>query len=143
MKSLRLVLLFVLLLALTNKAEAKIPILYSNGEEIEKVMTLPSEYTIQASDGQYYHADLGILHKQFSLFYIPLVNYGDETYVLYTDTKVGDYDETYVPISNSDIMQLQQSYPDIPTTPELPFWDAWGGKLLVFILFGLIFFKRD
>ncbi len=138
----RMFLLIVLLSACVHKADARGAIIYSLGEEIEKVMSLPysEEYTVEASDGRYYHADLGIIHDQFSLFWIPLINYGTEKYVLYTDTKVGDYDQTYVELDSEEIQYLQQHFSDIPTKPELPFWDAWGGKLLALAIIAFYFF---
>jgi len=119
-----------------SSAKGIIPIVYSAGETIAKVSDLPhrDEFTIQASDGRYYHADLGIMHDQFSLFWIPIFNYGAEKYVLYTDSKVGEYDYTYVELSRDDITYLQSQFGGIPSVPELPLWDAWGGILLIILL---------
>lgn len=124
----------------TAKTNAGIPIIYSSGEEVVKVVELPyrEEFQIQAGDGNTYHADLGILHKQFSIFWIPLFNYGDEQYVLYTDSKVGKYDYTYFCLTPDDIAYLQSQIGGIPSTPELPFWDVWGGKLLLLLIFFVI-----
>lgn len=136
--------LMVILSSFIPKAYAKRgAIIYSNGEEIENVLNLPNDYQIEAEDGNLYHADLGILHEQFSLFWIPLINYGTEEYVLYTDTKVGNYDFTYTPLTSNDLAQLQQVY-NIPTKPELPFWDAWGGKILLgAIIFLFFLYSKD
>lgn len=122
------------------KAGIPIPIPYSNGEDIVKVMDLPREdqFAIE-SNGMLYHADLGIMHDQFSLFWIPLVNYGTEKYVLFTDKKIGEYDMIYADLSSSDIEYLQNTFGGIPTKPKLPFWHAWGGKLLVFGLIVVLF----
>lgn len=77
--------------------------------------------------------------KQFSLFYIPVWNYGDYEYVLYTDTKIGDADYTCASLSRDEVSYLQSLYSGIPDEPELPFWDAIGGKiLLAFIAFLII-----
>ena len=136
--------LLTLLVATSASASAKggIPILYSDGEEIEKVKDLPlrEEFMIIANDGRAYHADLGILHEQFSLFYIPLINYGTERYVLYTDQKIGEYDQTYWELSREEIAYLQSEIGGIPSTPQLPFWDKWGGKLLLIGIIGIIFY---
>lgn len=127
-----------MLLALqTSKARGII--FYSAGEEIEKVYDLPQseEYQIQASDGQWYHADLGVMHEQFSLFWIPLWNYGEETYVLFTDKKVGNYDMTYVDLTDEEIQYLHEEF-GVPLTPSLPFWDVYGGKLVAIAIIALI-----
>ena len=128
MKNKILLVLFVMLLS-TNKVKAGgIPILYSNGTEVEKVKELPyrSEFTLNG-----YHADLGIMHEQFSIFWIPLWNYGTEKYVLYY--KSGDT-YNYSDLSSSDIRYLQSEFGGISTNPELPFWDVWGGKLLAVVI---------
>lgn len=139
------VIVIFLLIACPVVVQAKIPIIYGDGDEITKVLSLPSseEFTVQADNGQLYHADLGILRKQFSLFYIPVWNYGRMRYVLYTDTKVGEFDMTYVDLSRDDIAYLQSRFSGIPDKPELPFWDAIGGKLvLCCIIFVVIFFRK-
>ena len=138
----RTLILSLLLFVTCTSVNAKggIPILYSAGEEVEKVIDLPmrEEYQIQAQDGRWYHADLGILHEQFSIFWVPLFNYGTEKYVLYTDQKIGEYDFTYADLYRDDIAYLQSEMGGIPSTPELPFWDAWGGKLLALLLIGIV-----
>jgi len=128
-------LLLSVLMFVTAKIDAGIPIFYSYGDDMVKVVELPDrdEFQLLARDGNAYHADLGILHKQFSLFWIPLVNFGEEQYVFYTDKKIMGQDYTYVSLSPSDIEYLQSEIGGIPSSPELPFWDAWGGKLLVVI----------
>lgn len=88
---LKTLLLVILIITSATKVSAKggIPLIYSDGEEVEKILDLPQrdEFMIQANDGKWYHADLGVLHEQFSIFWIPLFNYGTERYVLYTDKK--------------------------------------------------------
>lgn len=148
MKQKLFLIVFLVIAAAANvSAKGGIPIIYSNGEEIENAYILPykNEYFIQADDGNWYHANVGVLHEQFSLFWIPLVNYGTEKYVLYTDTKVGEYDHVYVELSDDDIEYLQSEFADFSPTPKLPFWDAWGGKLLVLgiILFFFICAKTN
>ena len=120
---------------------AKIPILYGLGEEISLVKELPNEdlFTVQADDGVWHHAYLGVIYQQFSLFYIPIWNYGDYKYVLFTDTKVGEYDCIYAELSRQEVAYLQTLYSDIPDEPKLSFWTSVGGKLLSIGLVILIF----
>lgn len=146
MKTKKLILVFFFFLCVAKlSAKATIPIIYSNGEEIEKILDLPlrDEFYFQAYDGKSYHVNLGVLHKQFSIFGIPLFNYGTKRYVLYTDKKIGKYDYIYDDLTQSDIAYLQREFGGIPSTPELPFWDAWGGKLLVLLLVGGYFFIKQ
>lgn len=145
--SIRYLLFAILFICSATNVNAKgIPIIYSNGEEVEKIKELPNseEFSVQAGNGRWYHADLGVLHEQFSLFWIPLINYGTPKYVLYTDEKIGDYDFTYADLSFSEVQYLKSLYSDISLTPELPFWDAWGGKLLIIlIVIGLFYIKSN
>lgn len=135
--------LVILIITSATKVSAKggLPIVYGDGEHVAKVLDLPQreEFMIQATDGKWYHADLGVLHEQFSLFFIPLFNYGTEKYVLYTDTKIGEYDFTYADLDSEEVAYLQSEFGGISSTPELPFWDAWGGKLLALGIVVFIF----
>lgn len=137
---------FMLLFAVQSaSAKGGIPILYSEGDDVVKVLDLPQseDFQIQAQDGKWYHADLGILHEQFSIFFIPLFNYGTEKYVLYTDTKIGDFDFIYADLDREDINYLQSQFAGIPDVPELPFWDAWGGKLVALLIIIVLFFFKS
>lgn len=143
LKTLILSLLFVLTCT-SASAKGRIPIVYSSGEEIEKVFDLPlrDEFTLVDDDGSQYHGDLGILHEQFSVFWIPLYNYGTPKYVLYTEEAAGEYDYLYIDLEDEDIAYLQGEFGGIPSSPELPFWDVYGGKLLaifLLIVLGIIF----
>ena len=140
--------LFLLLFCFTcTFVQAKGVILYGNGEEISMVLSLPNQedFLITCDDGRDYHADLGVMYNQFSLFYIPVWNYGDYKYVLYTDKKVGKYDFTYVDLGKDEVEYLQTLYGGIPDEPELPFWDAYGGKLLILLLLviGIAYNNKD
>lgn len=138
----KLIIVLLCVMASFVSAEAKgfLPIIYSSGEHLVKVKDLPQEdiFTIEFREGQPYHVDLGIKHDQFSLFWVPLFNYGKEEYVLYTDKKIGDYDYSYVPLTSEDVDYIRTMGIDIPKSPKLPFWDVWGGKLLVVVLIGLL-----
>lgn len=139
---------FMLLFAVQSaSAKGGIPIVYSEGDDVVKVLELPhsEDFQVQSQvDGKWYHADLGILHEQFSIFSVPLFNYGTEKYVLYTDTKIGEYDFTYADLDREEIEYLQSQFAGIPDVPELPFWDAWGGKLVaLLIIIVLAYFNKD
>ena len=119
----------VLLVIVIPMANARGAIIYSNGVTVDKVMDLPQrdEFTIGDDYGNWYHADLGIMHDQFSLFWIPLYNYGENQYVLY---RKDNNEYLYAPLSKNDIRELRKEFSGIPLTPQLPFWSKWGGKLL-------------
>lgn len=119
------------------KANAGIAVVYGDGDKISLVKELPKseEFIIQDADDECYHANLGVKYEQFSLFYIPIWNYGDYTYVLYAEDKKGEY--LYASLSEEDIALLQSVFGGIPDIPKLPFWDSVGGKLLIL---GIIIF---
>lgn len=125
--------LFLLFAMLFSAITVNAAIVFSSGETVEKVLELPriDEFKMQAEDGNWYYTKVGIMHKQFSLFWIPLINYGDEKYVLYIDQKVGDY--TYSDLSKGNIEYLHNEF-GIPLQPKLSFWDAWGGKILFLVI---------
>jgi len=116
------------------------PIIYSNGETFEKVLTLPNteEFQFEYSE-RMYHGDLGIRYDQFCLFWIPLFNYGDKKYVLFNERK-DDY--VYVELTNDGIKYLQDIYGSstIPNTPKPSFWNEWGGKLVALLIIALAWF---
>lgn len=141
----KIVVIVCLLLVCSLTTQARKIIFYSTGDHVSKVMDLPNDenFEVLTDDGKSYHANLGILHKQFSLFWIPVFNYDTEKYVLYTDTKIDGYDYTYAELDTSEIKTLQKVYGyKIPDTPKLPFWDRIGGKLVwLAIIIALIVYR--
>lgn len=121
------------------KVNAGIPIAYSNGTTFTKVKDLPvtEEYEIERTNGSTVHGDLGIMHEEFAIFGIPLWNYGKNQYVLFHEND-DNYD--YVDLDGDDIDYLQTNFSDIPTKPELPFWNTIGGKGLAIIILIAFFF---
>lgn len=125
-------LIMSLLFSLLISMEAKADIIYSNGETFIKVLDLPKEYEMEYNE-RIYHADLGIRFHQFSLFWIPLFNYGEKKYV-YLNERKDDY--VYIELTSDDVNELQDIYGSsiVPSSPELPFWDEWGGKIVLFLI---------
>ncbi|MGM9802664.1 MAG: hypothetical protein ACI308_00650 [Muribaculaceae bacterium] len=130
-------------------AKVSIPILYSTGETVVECYPMPQNSVYQLSDskGITHYSSLGIRFEQFSVFYIPLFNYGETQYVLYCDD-TGEYDYTFSSLSNDDIEYIREDTGfDIPNEPELPFWHVWGGKLLalgiVLLLAGVYWLVKD
>ena len=127
---------FVLFFVGSVKATA-IPILYSDGNHVDNVMNLPySEEFEMTYGGRSYHGDLGIMHKRFSIFGVPIWNYGDCKFVLYNE--IGD-EYVYVNLDEDAMEYLREIYPDIPSEPSLSFWETIGGKLVVLVVLYIIF----
>lgn len=147
----KIIVLSLLTLFFSNKninAKIPIPIPYSNGPKIVFAKQLPNEkkYQIQASDGSWHHADIGIMFNQYSIFFIPLYNYGGAKYVLFSNNDIDGttYSEEG---GNAVIAELNFNGVHLPDPPKLPFWDETGGKLVwasIIIVICLYFaFKRS
>ncbi|MBO7496070.1 MAG: hypothetical protein J6T98_05915 [Salinivirgaceae bacterium] len=142
-----LALSFLLLLSTEVSARGGIPLLFEYGDHVIKVLDLPErdEFMIQPThvkNAKLYYADLGIQHERISIFGIPLFNYGEEQYVLYTDVKIGDYDYTAASLSYDDIDAIREEFPEVSEFPELPFWDEFGGKILLAAIAWLIWYLK-
>lgn len=99
-----------------------IPILYQTGDDIKHVSSI-------VVDGE--RIQIGVHYDYFKLFWIPCFNFNKE-YVVYNGNRYSelDYDEVSI---------LQDVY-GLPSRPKLPFWQAWGGKLVLLILIGIVGF---
>ncbi len=126
-----------LLIFSTTTTATAATIVYSNGETLTTVQKLPAEYCWD--DGE--HFNLGVKHSQFSIFWIPIWNYGNHEYVLVNDAK-----DTY---DNSNMAEVIDTLRDdgykIPEKPILNFWNRIGGKIVgtlvvLLVLFGASWF---
>ena len=123
--------LFCALFFTTNKASAVI--IYSTGEKIEIVKELPDSAIIDN-----HHVNLGVMYDQFSIFWIPLWNYGETKFVLVNDKKNYYYD-----LDEEDIQMIRDEFGvKIPNKPKIGFWNKIGGKLvLITLIAGIILFR--
>lgn len=105
----------------TNSASAKGVIFYSNGEKVELFKELPADATIDNV-----HVNLGVMYEQFSIFWIPMWNYGETKYVLIDDGKdtYWDVDEETIEILETDFNIV------VPEKASIGFWNKIGGKLI-------------
>ena len=123
MKKALLALTFFGALFLTAKtASADVVIFYSNGEKVEVVSKLPADAVIDGS-----HVNLGVMYKQFAIFWIPMWNYGDVKYVLINDKK-----DTYYDLDEEvTIAMLKEEFDlNVPDVPSIGFWNKIGGKII-------------
>ena len=109
------------------------------GAHVIKVVDLPNtpEYCDSTPYGSPKYLDLGIAHEQIRLI-IPLWNYGEPRYVLYREDPGGVIDYYTQDLDKEKIAYFHEMY-GIPLTPEIPFWDKWGGKLVLILLIVLYF----
>ena len=117
--------LFGALFFTANTVSAKGVIFYSLGEKFDIAQKLPDNFKI---DGN--HVNLGIMYKQFSVFWIPVWNYGETTYVFINDKEDGYYD-----VDAEDIETLKTKFNvTVPEKPTLSFWNKIGGKLVCLVI---------
>jgi len=100
-----------------------------DGEKIIKVMDLPNTDDFRDNDGNY--VDVGVKYKQFKILFIPLWNY-DKRFCGY----IGQ-DDFYLDLAKKEIEELAADADlELPAHPQLPLWDAVGGKLVLALLIG-------
>lgn len=131
MKKVLLLLVFCLSISWAPKTFAKGIIFYSKGETLKILHELPEEAKLD--DGT--HVNLGMRYECFSIFWIPLWNYGDYQYVL-----VNDAEDTYAELSDQEVTEIAKKFNlDLPKTPQLPLMSQIGLKpiVLIIILFGI------
>lgn len=126
----KIVLLFAMLIAFgVNQSYAKIPVVYGTHEKINEIAKLPSDYDDE--DGSY---SLAYKYTMAHLFWIPLwqtdegkvvaINQGDDETWYDIDDALRQDDFRKEILSDAGVK-------DIAELEQMPFWDAWGGKLLV------------
>lgn len=132
-KQLLLLIAATLALVFSPKAFAKGVIIYSNGEELTTIHKLPAEATFD--DGS--HANLGVHYKSFSIFWMPIWNYGDYKYAL-----VNDAEDTWAELSNEEAQEIAKHFGiDLPEEPKLPLMTQIGLKPVILILIIFILYS--
>ncbi|MDE6332948.1 MAG: hypothetical protein K2L80_10175, partial [Muribaculaceae bacterium] len=112
-----------------NHAYAKIPVVYGTLEKINEIATLPSDYDDE--DGAY---SLGYKYTMAHLFWVPLWQTDEGKVVAIhqgDDETWYDIDEWLDDSELRDVILSDAGVNDIAELQQMPFWDAWGGKLLV------------
>ena len=113
--------LFVVLCFTANNVSAKGIIFYSNGEKAEITVKLPDDAIINNE-----HVNLGVMYEQFSIFWIPVWNYGETKHVLLNDKK-----NTYYDLDDESIEILKEDFNvEVPQKASIGFWNKIGGKLI-------------
>ncbi|HYJ92706.1 MAG TPA: hypothetical protein VEV84_15455 [Pyrinomonadaceae bacterium] len=75
------------------------------------------------------HLDVGYLWTQNKFLFFPILN-TDGRFVGYTGS-----DYQYIEFSKGELEDLTtKANIPMPQPPSIPFWDAWGGKLLLAVL---------
>jgi hypothetical protein len=119
------------------------PVFFSwGGEKIIKVLPLPDTPDFKSKEGA--HIDVGYRFKQITIFFIPAWNY-DEYWCGYIENgnRYIDFDKKTLDDGAAQASMI------IPSGSPIPFWDAYGGKLLLLLIvfvfygYGKVFKKKD
>lgn len=119
-------------------AARAVPVFYQwGGEKIEKVVDFPDQPQFSNAEGK--HIDAGIRYKQVTIFFIPVWNYD----VAWCGAIRGDLDH-YIDLSRDELQEAASTASiTLPKEPTIPFWDAYGGKLVLgAIVIALFVFRR-
>jgi len=121
--------LFIFLIPNTANA-ARVPAIFSfGGEKIVKIQDLPDTEILLTNDGEY--IDAGCVFKQVSIFFIPLLNY-DLQWCGYIGSN-----SSYIDLSEEELREISKDGNfKMVKKIKLPFWHAYGGKILLFVLIG-------
>lgn len=130
----------ILLAVVSLKSQARGRITYGEHQKIEKVATLPDSIYYETEDGK--HIDLGCMYTVFEICYVPI--YTQEEPIL-----VGFQGDTYYELDDEIKATIKEDIKvdDLESLNKMPFWDSWGGKLLVagilIIVFLYYYFKKN
>ncbi|MDR3339085.1 MAG: hypothetical protein LBT25_03135, partial [Candidatus Symbiothrix sp.] len=113
----------------TETVSARGAIVYSTGPHFETKQKLPIEETVEGA-----HVNFGVAYEQFSIFWIPIWNYGETEYALITDDG-----ETAYYLEEESLEYFKEEY-DIDTSsePSISFWNKIGGKLIWIVVILLV-----
>lgn len=101
-------------------------IIYSNGEELKITQPLPKDFG--SEDGE--HLNFGIHYKSFSIFWLPLWNYGEYKYAI-----INDAEDTWEELTLNDAKSLGKKYGfEVPDKPTLPLLTQIGLKPLIILI---------
>ena len=133
MKKVKLIIstgIFVMFMSVSINAA---PVFFGfGGEKIIKVADLPDTKEYFMENGQF--LDVGYVYKQVSIFFVPVWNY-DGKWAGYVGS-----DEFYIPLTKAELDAIvAEANVTLPDTPPLSFWETVGGKLVVGLIFLIIF----
>ena len=103
------------------------------GDSFYKVADLPDTSQYQFNSD---FVDIGVKYSEIQLFFLPVWQY-DMKYV----AVIPNNSDSYYDLSNEEVMDLAASASiSIPPISQvkLDFWTAWGGKIVLLLLIGLI-----
>lgn len=118
----------------TQDASAKIRVPIGTYEKITKVFDLPDNDEYKTEDGRNF--DIGLKYQVYQFAFIPIYQEGEAELVGYLD------DDTYLALPADYLAELskKENIENLDSLTTLPFWDAWGGKIVVALIILLIIY---
>lgn len=131
MKKFILFIFMVFCLGAMQNLEAKGVLIYHDGPKLETIEKLPAD--AKMDDGT--HFNIGIMYKQFGLFWMPVWNYSDAQYVL-----VSDNEKVYYDLNKEELAEVCQEFNvELKDNPSPSMWNKIGLKpVLVLLAIGII-----
>jgi hypothetical protein len=119
-----------------TEAQARFRIPVGEHQKIVKVATLPDEY----QNDNDVHVDLGCMYTVFEIAYIPIWTVDKGEIVCFTEKEK----DTYYIIDPETLSSIKTDLKidDLNSLISIPFWDAWGGKIIVILIILLIVIYR-
>ena len=132
MLSLLLALLFATAVVATSQARIRIPV--GQYQKIEPVLELPEEDWYRTDEG--HKVDLGHMYTVYQIAYVPVWTIEKGKLVGYTK----EDPDTYYDLDESMLERISgdtgiENFDELRT---MPFWDAWGGKLVALAVIAAI-----
>ena len=135
MSKLRLSMMVCVVTLFGSAAFAKgAPVFFSwGGDSFYKVADLPDTYQYQFNSD---FVDIGVKYSEIQIFFLPVWQYNMKYVAV-----IPNNSDSYYDLSNEEVMDLATSASiSIPPISQvkLDFWTAWGGKIVLLLLIGLI-----
>jgi len=126
MKKKNILLIFISIILSANIVVSKNITAFGKNEKIKKVADLPNTSNYAIESGKY--MDLGIKYTVVEFFYIPVYQLGETDIVGYPNS-----DDNYIKLSSEEALTIAlQNDLYLENFISIPFWYAWGGKIVLF-----------
>lgn len=129
----------LLLTVVSFQSQARGRITVGEHQKIEKVATLPDSTYYQSESGK--HFDLGCMYTVYEICRIPVYIKEEGVLVGFEGDTYYDLDDEYKEAIKQDIQKE-----DLESLNKIPFWDRWGGKLIlicvILVILAYTYFKN-
>lgn len=133
MKKILLLLSFVTLFSLVpiNEVSAA-QVTFGSHDKLVKICDLPDTEDYTSNDGK--HFDFGYKYTLFEVVFLPIFQQGEGEIIGYID------EDNFVVLSKADIADIAKTnnIKNLAGLVRIPFWDAWGGKLVAILIILLL-----